>query len=225
MRWRRGRVLTLPRQRSRAGRTPPARLEGCRKTREKQRLRRPSPGPNRTPSCWPPSPCSDWPPCRAGSTSGRAKVVGWVWASGPAGSRTTPARSWRAPISPSASSPTTSARPRVCIAHGAPEHKQFMDPRLEVNTANLRNAYLAGDPATVEQRHRLGKRAGDRLRPPRRDPRPPDRARALSGARPEIWPRFALALRVRRPAGDGLRASALRRAAPVAGGPAPLMAE
>jgi hypothetical protein len=32
----------------------------------------------------------------------------------------------------------------VCIAHGAPQHKQFMDPRLEVNTQETFERYLAG---------------------------------------------------------------------------------
>lgn len=32
----------------------------------------------------------------------------------------------------------------VCIAHSAPEHKQFMDPRLEVNTQETFERYLAG---------------------------------------------------------------------------------
>jgi hypothetical protein len=32
----------------------------------------------------------------------------------------------------------------VCIAHGAPTHKQFMDPRLEVNTQETFERYLAG---------------------------------------------------------------------------------
>lgn len=32
----------------------------------------------------------------------------------------------------------------VCIAHGAPAHKQFMDPRLEVNTRDRFERYLAG---------------------------------------------------------------------------------
>jgi hypothetical protein len=32
----------------------------------------------------------------------------------------------------------------VCIAHGAPAHKQFMDPRLEVNTQERFERYLAG---------------------------------------------------------------------------------
>lgn len=31
----------------------------------------------------------------------------------------------------------------VCIAHGAPQHKQFMDPRLEVNTQETFERYLA----------------------------------------------------------------------------------
>jgi len=31
----------------------------------------------------------------------------------------------------------------VCIAHGAPRHKQFMDPRLEVNTQETFERYLA----------------------------------------------------------------------------------
>ncbi|HSY42118.1 MAG TPA: hypothetical protein VLA79_21435 [Polyangia bacterium] len=31
----------------------------------------------------------------------------------------------------------------VCIAHGAPQHKQFMDPRLEVNTSETFERYLA----------------------------------------------------------------------------------
>jgi len=31
----------------------------------------------------------------------------------------------------------------VCIAHGAPQHKQFMDPRLEVNTPETFERYLA----------------------------------------------------------------------------------
>lgn len=31
----------------------------------------------------------------------------------------------------------------VCIAHGAPRHKQFMDPRLEVNTPETFERYLA----------------------------------------------------------------------------------
>ena len=30
----------------------------------------------------------------------------------------------------------------VCIAHGAPAHKQFMDPRLEVNTEEAFERYL-----------------------------------------------------------------------------------
>lgn len=32
----------------------------------------------------------------------------------------------------------------VCIAHGAPDHKQFMDPRLEVNTEETFRRYLGG---------------------------------------------------------------------------------
>ncbi|HEY6475188.1 MAG TPA: hypothetical protein VI456_01325 [Polyangia bacterium] len=32
----------------------------------------------------------------------------------------------------------------VCIAHGAPQHKQFMDPRLEVNTEETFERYLSG---------------------------------------------------------------------------------
>ena len=32
----------------------------------------------------------------------------------------------------------------VCIAHGAPAHKQFMDPRLELNTEETFERYLAG---------------------------------------------------------------------------------
>jgi len=32
----------------------------------------------------------------------------------------------------------------VCIAHSAPEHKQFMDPRLEVNAQETFERYLAG---------------------------------------------------------------------------------
>ncbi len=32
----------------------------------------------------------------------------------------------------------------VCIAHGAPQHKQFMDPRLEVNTQETFERYLSG---------------------------------------------------------------------------------
>ena len=32
----------------------------------------------------------------------------------------------------------------VCIAHGAPAHKQFMDPRLEVNTQETFERYLRG---------------------------------------------------------------------------------
>jgi len=32
----------------------------------------------------------------------------------------------------------------VCIAHSAPRHKQFMDPRLEVNTEETFERYLAG---------------------------------------------------------------------------------
>ena len=32
----------------------------------------------------------------------------------------------------------------VCIAHAAPSHKQFMDPRLEVNTEETFERYLAG---------------------------------------------------------------------------------
>jgi hypothetical protein len=32
----------------------------------------------------------------------------------------------------------------VCIAHGAPAHKQFMDPRLEVHTRETFERYLAG---------------------------------------------------------------------------------
>jgi hypothetical protein len=32
----------------------------------------------------------------------------------------------------------------VCIAHGAPRQKQFMDPRLEVNTEETFERYLAG---------------------------------------------------------------------------------
>ncbi|HEY4394228.1 MAG TPA: hypothetical protein VGP64_09210, partial [Polyangia bacterium] len=32
----------------------------------------------------------------------------------------------------------------VCIAHGAPQHKQFMDPRLEVNTEETFQRYLSG---------------------------------------------------------------------------------
>ena len=32
----------------------------------------------------------------------------------------------------------------VCIAHGAPEHKQFMDPRLELNSEETFERYLAG---------------------------------------------------------------------------------
>ena len=32
----------------------------------------------------------------------------------------------------------------VCIAHGAPAHKQFMDPRLELNTEETYERYLAG---------------------------------------------------------------------------------
>jgi hypothetical protein len=32
----------------------------------------------------------------------------------------------------------------VCIAHTAPQHKQFMDPRLEVNTPETFERYLAG---------------------------------------------------------------------------------
>jgi hypothetical protein len=32
----------------------------------------------------------------------------------------------------------------VCIAHTAPSHKQFMDPRLEVNTQETFERYLAG---------------------------------------------------------------------------------
>ena len=32
----------------------------------------------------------------------------------------------------------------VCIAHTAPAHKQFMDPRLEVNTQETFERYLAG---------------------------------------------------------------------------------
>ncbi|MFL5303567.1 MAG: hypothetical protein ACJ8F1_00065 [Polyangia bacterium] len=32
----------------------------------------------------------------------------------------------------------------VCIAHGAPAHKQFMDPRLEVNTQETFESYLRG---------------------------------------------------------------------------------
>jgi hypothetical protein len=32
----------------------------------------------------------------------------------------------------------------VCIAHSAPQHKQFMDPRLEVNTQETFRRYLDG---------------------------------------------------------------------------------
>ncbi|HVV48955.1 MAG TPA: hypothetical protein VHO06_04795 [Polyangia bacterium] len=46
--------------------------------------------------------------------------------------------------------------------HGAPAHKPFMDPRLEVNTQETFERYLA-HPAPVEERSRLGGGAGDRL--------------------------------------------------------------
>jgi len=70
----------------------------------------------------------------------------------------------------------------VCIAHTAPAHKQFMDPRLELNSQETFERYLAGLRKLWRGQPDWGSPPRHRLRPPRRSPRPSHRTR-----RP--WPR------------------------------------
>ena len=72
------------------------------------------------------------------------KVAAWGSASGPTGSPTTPARFAARPDLPERIVAYNISQAAVCIAHGAPQHKQFMDPRLEVNTEETFERYLTG---------------------------------------------------------------------------------
>ena len=159
----------------------------------------PAVGPHRTPCCSSPSARSDWPPSSGAlyAWSGEGRRVGF-------GERPR----WFAhdacaflarPDLPERIAAYNISQAAVCIAHGAPQHKQFMDPRLEVNTAGDLRTLPGRDPPAVEQRHQLGERPGDRLRPARRNPRHPDRARAAGARGRDSEPRSALALRLRRP--------------------------
>ena len=101
----------------------------------------------------------------------------------------------------------------VCIAHTAPAHKQFMDPRLEVSTQETFERYLAGI-------RKLWRGEPDWEAAPRHRPRA---ARASAGAahrarlsRPrggEPGARSALAARVPRHGGHRLRQRGVRRGA------------
>ena len=130
------RSLSPHRRRSHAGELPPA---GPRRS-SKGRNERLAVGPNRTPSCSPPSARSDWPPSSGAlySWSGEGRRVGM-------GERPR----WFAhdacaflarPDLPERIAAYNISQAAVCIAHGAPRHKQFMDPRLEVNTRRPSNA-------------------------------------------------------------------------------------
>ena len=146
-------------RRSRAAALSPARSRAPRQVR---------PWPDRTPSCW--SPSGRWIGHRSGalySWSGEGRRVGL-------GERPR----WFAhdacaflarPDLPERIAAYNISQAAVCIAHSAPQHKQFMVPGWRSTRKRPSNATWrrSGDCGTTTQ---LGKRPGDRLRPARRIP-------------------------------------------------------
>jgi hypothetical protein len=93
----------------------------------------------------------------------------------------------------------------VCIAHAAPAHKQFMDPRLELNTQETFERYLDGFRKLWRGQPEWEAPLGIDYARPEETPRSSHRARHPRPRRRSPRPRSALAPRVHRPAGGGFR--------------------